>query len=457
MRSGGYSMRGRMLALLLGAVTVAWAAAAGFTYVDAQREIDSLLDAHLAQAARLVVAQAGRGAGEIDLDDRDGSRDDDHEDEPVRRYASVVAFQIWDRDGNLLLRSANAPEQRLSPVDSGFSDARLHGKHWRVYGARGERGRVLVQVAEDHATRDRIARGIALNSLLPLAITLPLVGLAVGWVVGRGTRPLRELGEELAERGPLDLAPVATRDVPREIEPLVDRLDGLFARIRESLAAERRFTSHAAHELRTPISAIRAQAEVARSTADPVVRDAALAHAIEACDRSARLMEQLLLLARVDEYDAAARQAVCDAADIARRVLAEAAPSAVAAGIVLGLDAAAPAPVRGDATLLEAALRNLVDNAVRYGVAGTEVRVGVDADPGGVFVVVEDDGPGVAEDDLARLGQRFQRGEGAAASGSGLGLSIVSSIAAVHGGSLELGRGERGRGFRATLRLPRPD
>ena len=448
MRSG-HSMRRRLLALLLGAVAAGWAVAAGLTYLDAQREIDTLLDAHLVQAARLVVAQAGREGEEADLDDLD-----DRDGSP---YAATVAFQVWRHDGRLLMRSANAPRTRLSAAGRGFSDSRLGDTHWRVYGVTAEDGELSVLVAEDHATRDRIARRMALNSLLPLAITLPLLGLAIGWVVGRGIRPLRRLGEELAARGPQDLAPVAVSGMPVEVAPLVDRLDQLLARIRESLAAERRFTSHAAHELRTPIAAIRAQAEVARASADPATREAALAHAIEACDRAARLMEQLLLLARLDEALPDSRRARIDLAEAARRVVAEAAPRALAAGMTLGVEGEVRAHVPGDEALIEAALRNLVDNAVRYGVPGTDVRVVLGREGDRVTAIVEDDGPGVTDADLGRLGQRFQRGESALAPGSGLGLSIVASVAATHRGAFTLERGRDGRGVRATLALPRVD
>ncbi len=448
MRSA-HSLRRRLLALLLGAVVAGWSVAAGLTYLDAQREIDTLLDAHLVQAARLVVAQAGREGEEADFDDLD-----DHDASP---YAATVAFQVWRHDGRLLMRSANAPRERLSGVGRGFSDSRLGGAHWRVYGVSADDGELLVQVAEDHATRDRIARRMALNSLLPLALTLPLLGLAIGWVVGRSIRPLRRLGEELAARGPQDLAPVAVPGMPVEVAPVVARLDQLLARIRESLAAERRFTSHAAHELRTPIAAIRAQAEVARSSADPATRDAALAHAIEACDRAARLMEQLLLLARLEEAPPESSRTRVDLAEVARRVVAEAAPRALAAGMTLGVEGADRAHVHGDEALLEAALRNLVDNAVRYGVPGTDVRVLLGCEGGRVTAIVEDDGPGVTEADLGRLGQRFQRGESAGAPGSGLGLSIVASIATTHRGTFALARGPGGRGVRATLTLSRVD
>ena len=438
-------MRRRLLGLLLLAVVAAWSAVAFLTYHDAQREIDALLDAHLEQAARLLVAQSGHDIDEIDLDEGEGES----------RYSTVVAFQVWRRGERLMLRSANAPAERLSRDETGFSDATLTGTHWRVFSAWDAEHEVLVQVAEDHSARDRIARRIALNALLPLVVALPLLGLVIWWVVGRGMRPLRRLGDELAQRGPHDLDGIVARDMPTEVAPLVERLDQLFGRIRDSLESERRFTSHAAHELRTPIAAIRAQAEVARSTADPALRTTALQHVIEACDRAGRLMDQLLLLARADEADVESSQARCDLLQVAERLLAELAPSAMREAITLALEARGPIAVTGDAALLEAVLRNLVDNAIRHGGPGTDVRVALTADAhGGVVVTVEDSGPGVVDADMERLGQRFHRAADARAGGSGLGLSIVARVVTLHHGTVRYTRGARGRGLRVEICLP---
>ena len=437
-------MRRRLLGLLLLAVVAAWSVVAFLTYHDAQREIDALLDAHLEQAARLLVAQSGHDIDEIDLDEGEGES----------RYSTVVAFQVWQRGERLVLRSTNAPAERLSRGEKGFSDATHAGTHWRVFSAWDGERELLVQVAEDHATRDRIARGIALNALLPLIVALPLLGLFIWWVVGRGMRPLHQLGEELARRGPQDLDRILARDMPAEVAPLVERLDQLFARIKDSLESERRFTSHAAHELRTPIAAIRAQAEVARATADPALRTTALRHVIEACDRAGRLMDQLLLLARADEADVESSRVRCDLRLVAERLLAELAPAAMRETITLALEAQAPMVVSGDAALLEAVLRNLVDNAIRHGGSGTDVSVALTADARGVVVAVEDSGPGVADTDMERLGQRFHRAADARAGGSGLGLSIVARIVALHHGTVRYTRGARGRGLRVEIHLP---
>lgn len=442
--AASHSMRGRLLALLLAVVALAWTAVAALTYADSRREIDALLDAHLEQAARLLIAQSGHELEEIDLEDA----------VPDSPYNHAVAFQVWEHGQRLALKSANAPPGRLSNADAGFSEVIAGPVHWRVYSGWDAAHEVLVQVAEDHASRDRIARRIAFNTLVPMLLVLPLLAIAIWWVVGRGVRPLRQLADELAVRGPQDLAPLAPRSMPSEVAGLAARLDGLFARIRESMESERRFTSHAAHELRTPIAAIRAQAEVADTTVDPAQRAAALDHVMEACDRAARLVEQLLLLARADEAEIESIARPCRLDAVAQGVLAELAPGALRQETTVSLEAEQPVTVTGEPALLEALLRNLVENAIRHGGAGGRITVSVFGEGDAAIVRVEDCGPGVPDADMERLGQRFYRGETARGVGSGLGLSIVARIVELHRGTLRFARAPSGTGFTVEARLP---
>lgn len=433
------SIRRRLVALLLAVLAGAWIAIGVATYVDSHREIDALLDAHLAQSARLVIAQAGQEFEDLEVE----------EIEDVAGFRRRVAFQVWEGGRKLVLRSAAAPQGRLSEVESGFSDAVLDGRRWRIFSGWDHEHEVLVQVGEDHSARERIARRIARNTLLPLLLALPLVGALVWWVVGRGLAPLRELGREVELRGPQDLRPLGLRDPPAEVAPVAATLDRLFERMRDSLDSERRFTSHAAHEMRTPMAAIRAQAEVARDAGDPQAREVALYRVIEGCDRAARLVEQLLTLARVDEATTGANLAACRLDEIVRRVLAEQAPWAMEQGATLDLEAVETV-VRGDPVLLEVLVRNLVDNAVRHGGPGV-VTVVVASTGRAAALVVEDSGMGLADVDVQRLGQRFYRAASARGSGSGLGLSIVARIVELHGAALRYGRGRGGTGMRVEV------
>ena len=433
------SIRRRLVLLLSLVLAAAWLGIGVATYADAHREVDSLLDAHLAQSARLVIAQAGEELDDLEVEDL----------EDVPGYRQRVALQVWEGGRRLVLRSAAAPSARLSTVESGFSDAEVNGRRWRIFSGWDEDHEVLVQVGEDHAARERIARRIARNSLLPLLLALPLVALLVWWVVGRGLEPLRTLGREVAMRGPRDLRSLGLTDPPAEVAPVASTIDRLLERIRESLDSERRFTSHAAHEMRTPMAAIRAQAEVAREAGDTKERALALQNVIEGCDRAARLVEQLLMLARVDEAGAGTDQSACRLDDVARRVLVEQAPWALGQGTALELDARETI-VRGDPLLLEVLLRNLVDNAVRHGGPGV-VNVAVGTGPRGARLVVEDAGPGLSDAELQRLGQRFYRAPSARGSGSGLGLSIVGRIAELHGATLRYSKNGGGAGVRVEV------
>ena len=439
-----YSLRRRLLTLLLASVVAAWAVTMLLTYQHAHHELDELLDAHLARSARLLLAQEGEDLEEIRL----GEPGD------PGPYGQEVVVQVWRDGGMLVLRSAGAPGARLSPVERGFSDAQVEGRHWRVYSGWDVEQRWLVQVAEDHALRDRLLAHYTLSGLPAILLGVPLLGVLVWLVVGAAVRPLALLGLEVSRRGPGDLQPLPDSGAPAEVRPLVERLNALFARIAESMQSERRFTSHAAHELRTPIAAIRAQAEVARDVPDPTVRTTALAHVIEGCDRAARLVDQMLLLARIDERSAPGALPTTRLDQVAARVIADLAPGALEQGVSLELATDEAVTIAADAMLLEVLLRNLIDNAVRHGGPPGPVSVQCQRGAHGVVLTVTDRGPGVDRSELEQLGRRFFRASGANGPGSGLGLSIVQRIAEHCGGTVLYRRGPDDRGLVVELQFP---
>ncbi|WP_127998444.1 ATP-binding protein [Piscinibacter defluvii] len=438
------SIQGRLLALVIGAVAAVWLVSAVLIWRDAEHELDELLDSHLAQAAALLVAQQ---AGELE--------DDDHEvDAPLlHRYASRVTFQVW-HEGRLAMRSANAPRAPLAQHLEGFATIDLDGAPWRVFAARGAERDVTVYVAERLGSRASILRGVLRGLLGPMLLALPLLALLSWWAVRRGLAPLRALGAAIAQREPQALQPLAAERAPAELAPLVAELNRLFERIGALLVAERRFTADAAHELRTPIAAIRAQAQVALGAAgDEATRSHALQATLAGCDRAAHLVEQLLTLSRL-EADGHAPSGRADLALIAREVLATLAPAALARGQQLELESPDHCPLPGSAPLLAALLRNLADNALRYSPDGARVQVQLEPVATGVHLRIEDSGPGLADAERARLGERFFRVLGSGASGSGLGWSIVRRIAEVHGATVTTARSERLGGLAVELRFP---
>jgi two-component system sensor histidine kinase QseC len=441
-----YSLQARLLVLVLGLAVLVWLVAAVLTWQDARKELDELLDGHLAQAAALLVVQQSHS-------DEEG---DDLEDAPsLHKYAPEVSFQVFHED-RLMSRSANAGTEPMTSAVSGFDTVRLSdGNAWRVFVARGAHSDVRVYVGERIDARRSILLAVLRSMLWPLVIGLPLFALALWWSIRRGLAPLRLLSREISQRPPQALEPVEQSGLPRELRPLVTSLNDLFARIGQMVASERRFTADAAHELRTPIAAIRAQAQVAiGATDDPSERLHALQLTLAGCDRAARLVEQLLMLARLE---AAAKEpdSIVDLTLLAQRVAADLAPAALAGGQTLELIATATCFVRGNDTLAGVLLRNLADNALRYSPTGAHVRLQIELDAENAVLRVEDSGPGMTAEQMGRLGERFYRVLGNDKPGSGLGYSIVQRIAAVFGARIEVGASLALGGLAVTVLWPR--
>src|SRR5512135_1736949 len=320
MRSHG-SLKQRLLALALATVVVVWIAATAFTYYDAREELGEILDAHLAQSASLLAVQVSHDLDEVET-----------EHAPLlHKYSRRVAFQVWENGRVLRLHSANAPDQPLTDRERGFSDSVIDGHRWRVFSTWDDSGKNLIHVAELTKDLDELARDIAANLLKPLLFSLPLLALLLWLAVARGLRPLVRL--------------------TGEVQQLIERLNKLFTRIDDSLQKERRFTADAAHELRTPVSAIKAQAQVARAASTAAERDHALDNAILGCDRAAHLIDQLLTLARIDTLGSEATEP-CQLRVIAAEVIASIAPTARSQNVRLELSAGHDVAVPGNPVLL---------------------------------------------------------------------------------------------------------
>jgi two-component system sensor histidine kinase QseC len=447
------SLQARLLGLLLLMVALVWLGAAVLTWRDASDEIGELLDGHLAQsAALLIVQQTYRDIGASD----DHGADDTHEREDapaLHKYAPKVAFQVF-HEGELTMRSSNTTSAPMSKVVRGFSTVRLpDSSQWRVYGAAGNEGDVQVFVGELVKSRESILWAVLLAMLMPLMYALPLLAV-VGWLAVRnGLAPLRQLGQAVARRQPQALDPVVLKNVPAEIDPVVKSLNALFERIQTMMASERRFTSDAAHELRTPIAAIRTQAQVALGAGDDTAqRQHALLFTLAGCDRASHLVEQLLTLSRLESSSSAPPSGLVDLAGVTRRVAGELAMTALGRGQELGLEAPEHAYIQADDILSGVLVRNLLDNALRYSPEGARVGISVKSEADQVTLQVEDSGAGLSEADMARLGERFYRVLGTGQTGSGLGWSIVRRIAHVYQASVEVTRSEKFGGLCITIR-----
>lgn len=450
MTRAAYSLQGRLALLVLSLLIAVWVITAAIVWFDARHEVEEILDSHLAQAATLLLSQQNRIENDQPIDAP-----------ALHRYAYKTAIQVF-RDNQMVLRSANAPIEPL--VDrghsraTGFETVRIHSLEWRVFAAHDPAAKLQVYVGEEGKSRNAILWAVLRSTLWPLVAALPLLVLAVWWAMRSGLSPMRRLGRSLVERRPDALDLVQVDDAPSEMVPMIDALNALFQRIEGLLESERRFTADAAHELRTPIAAIRAHAQVAMNEEDDGLRFHALQSTLDGCDRATRLVEQLLTLSRL-EADAMPEEAAVDLCATARRVLADIAPRAIAKHQCLELDDSAPCIVSGDETLLAVLIRNLVDNAVRYSPPSARIQVRVMCDSSGTRFSVEDSGPGLGEEDMARLGERFFRALGSLESGSGLGLSIAHRIAAAHQMTIDIGRSQLLGGLavhvRGSPRVPR--
>lgn len=437
------SVKRRLLLGLLAATLLAWLATLLLSYLDTRHELDEMLDAHLAQSAALVIAQAGHEVEEIDTE---------HAPQ-LHRYGRKVAFQIWEQGSRLRLHSVSAPNVRLSPRDDGFSDMVVDGKKWRVFSAWDEERRYLVQVGERREVRDELAENIAEHLLRPLLVTLPVLGLLIWFGVARGLRPLTALSHQVAERHPDNLAPLEADAAPAEVAPLVEGLNRLFARVRISLDNERRFTADAAHELRTPLAAIKTQAQVARAATTDEERSHALDNVLAGCDRTAHLVEQLLTLARL-EPEQLSRRDRHDLRAIAIATVSELAPAAIDKDIDIHLTEGAPVKASCEPALIRILMRNLIDNAIRYSPSGSAVRVTVAKTAAGAEFSVTDQGPGIPVEEKEQVWERFYRALGTGETGSGLGLSIVKRIADIHGARVTMAEGDAGKGLRVKVAFP---
>lgn len=440
MTQARHSLQRRLLATVMTVIVLAAAVLAGTAWRSALRQADEMFDYHLQQMAHALRGGLPLAPPTLEADGSD-----------------EYLVQIWGRDGVQLFRSVPTPLPPRAVL--GFSDARLDGVHYRVYSV--QTPYQTIQIAQNRDARQARARALALRATLPMALMAPPLMLLAWWGIRRSLAPLARTRAEVAVRAADDLSPLQAAGLPDEVLPLVDEINALFGRLDQAFAAQRAFVANAAHELRSPLAALKLQAQAVERAADDAARATALARLQQGIDRAIRLMQQLLLLARQEAavQDSAPLPPLA-LAPLARQAVADALPQAQARGIDLGLDiegrgegdeAALPA-VRGDADALAILLRNLLDNAIKYSPEGGRIDVVLAPQQ----LAVHDNGPGIAPAERARVFERFYRSPDAAAGGSGLGLTIAHAIAERHGATLALDSSTRLGGLAATLRFP-PD
>ncbi|HTT04809.1 MAG TPA: ATP-binding protein [Steroidobacteraceae bacterium] len=464
------SIRTRLLLALLGLVAVISLLAGVLTYRRVLAETSALFDYQLRQMALSLENQVPL-APRLEL--------------PPTGTDFVV--EIWDLFGRVEYLSRPG----LPTIDRpyvGYANVTLQRQRWRVYGLQSFDG--VIQVAQPLRVRAALARAAALRVVIPLLVLLPLLAAAMAWVVGESLAPLRRVAAEVQRRDVHSLAPVAAVHLPEEIAPLVDQLNRLLGRVDAALATQRAFIADAAHELRSPLTAVRLQLQLLDRAPDAAARAQARAELGAAVERAIHLVAQLLALARNEPRDVPSEaRAAVSLREVAAEALAEMHSLAVARRIELSLEAApsasapsastpsAAVPVAGavhpagetvlaDREALRILVRNLVDNAVRYTPAGGRVQVSIGSGSGsggsgaghaasagraaGPWLEVIDTGPGIPPAERARAFDRFHRRASTAEGGCGLGLAIVKAVADRHGASVTLGDAPAG-GLRVTV------
>lgn len=435
-----FSLRRRLLGLLLGGVAAGWLLMMIFSALDAHHEVDELFDAQLAQSAQTLLALASH------------EKDDNIEDlgDVAHKYQRRLRFQIRHADGSLLMRSNNAPESPLTAAE-GFSETENDDGHWRHFSLWNRERSLQVQVSEDHHIRDELIVQIAWRLLLPALFGLPLIGLWVWIATRRGMAALDGIARQIACRDPQQLQALIPASAPEEIRSMLEALNGLLARVEQTLDAERRFTADAAHELRTPLAALQAQLQVALRARDDGERDRSLTQLQRGLIRAAHLVDQMLQLARLDPESALPTTLAVDLKKLAETVCADLGPLILAKNLDFDLSAQPGCVVTGQSEWLGVLLRNLLDNAIRYTPERETVRVIIDRTGTICRMTVSDSGPGIPETERERVLQRFHRLHQGSEPGSGLGLAIAARIAELHNARLHLEDGSDGRGLRVTV------
>ncbi len=481
----------RLLLGLITAVVILWGVVILFVYRAAQSEVEEVYDAALAQEARVLATLLIHEADEeverrevlqrlvSELGERalwrsplltqlvikygketGPDKQDDYltllssETSPGHKYESKIAFLVSYDDGRPMLRSPNAPSFHLD--NEGFDNLGDGEEGWRVFGLSIQDPTLRVHVGERMAVRQETVKAILINSLWPMFLSLPILGLIIWATIGKGLRPLEQVAETVEQRAPGSLQPIPTDNVPGEVIPIVDSLNRLFLRVQKAMENERRFTANAAHELRTPLAALKTQAQVKQLDDNNEENASFLNNIVNGVDRTTHMLEQLLTLARADTMQ---REIILsqqlDLRAVVADVLAMIGGRALDKQIELSLDSPdMPLNIQGDEATLSILVRNLVDNGIRYTPTGGVVRVQLLLESDTICLLVEDSGPGVPEAEREDLFQRFQRGEGVEAQGSGLGLSIVKQIADLHGADVILTDVASGQGLRVVVSFP---
>lgn len=454
------SLFGEILDWMLAPLLFVWPLSIAFTHYFANNvanfPYDQSLREHVSAIARQVRLVEGRPVLSLPASARAMLRADETDN---------VYFHVLTADGKLLAGDKELPAMGVEPGDEPIPgeiymrDGDFKGQDLRIaytWLAEADLPRarwVLIEVGETTEKRSQLANKIVASVILPQFIIIPLAVMLVWFGLSRGLRPLNRLRHTIETREPDDLSPIATRRVPEELEPLVEAFNEMLERMKRSVEAQQRFVADAAHQMRTPLTGLKTQAQFAMRETDPEALRHALRQIVTGVDRAGRLINQLLTLARTEGGEPAQqRHEPLDLSLLIREVVEDWVMPAIEKGIDLGYETTGTAMILGNAFLIRELAKNLIDNALRYTPSGGHVTCRVIDNGVTVLFEVEDDGIGISEEQSELVFERFYRVDDAATEGSGLGLAIVQEIAMQHDSRASLRPNPRGHG--AVARVP---
>lgn len=442
------SLRGRLFLILVAATGFIWLCATAWIFLQTRSEVEHVLDTRLQEAARMVSSLAING----DVVPS-GTPEFSSALMPDAGYERQLSCQIWSLDGRLVARSSGAPDGSLGNQRDGFSDQQVGGEPWRVYAVSDLKKGIRVLVGDRLGLRERLVSDLIRGLLWPTLIIVPLLGLLIWTSLGRGLRPLQLIAAELKGRSLDDMKPINAMHTPPELLPLANSLNSLFARVEAARQHEREITAFAAHELRTPLAGLKTQAQVAIATNDPAAREIALRHIVISVDRTSRLVRQLLAMARLDAQSGVELKDTVNLGKLLHEIAGPDSTAACSISLVLNPSLYDISLVT-NRDLLTIALRNLHENALHHMPNDGAVKWSASISNAFATITVEDEGPGIPENELPLVTNRFFRGRHKSPSGSGLGLAIVQLALEKIGATLTLDNRRDRAGLRATLSFP---
>jgi two-component system sensor histidine kinase QseC len=445
------SIRHFLLFSLLISITLASSITAVGNYIIDKQVTQNYLDAQLLKICSFI--EILHDAAKVDT----GIREEISRmfDRSHSFTVNTLFFQVWSNDGKLQLDSSNSSSESLVNAQDGFSDREIQKHNWRVYAHRDETTGAKIIVAELYDIRNKLADDITGSNARILLVTYPLFGILVWVIIGLALRSITRVTNEISNRASTYLEPVDANNIPIEIKPLVIELNQLFIRLKLAFERNKRFAADAAHELRTPLAALKTQAQVALKADKQEDRSKALIKVLQGVDRSSHMVAQLLTLSRLGQEEGLSDIRPVDLHKLASEVLAYLVPVALEKNIEIELAPPPHSPLLfGNEIILSVLIRNIVDNAIRYTPRGGEVKVRIFNDVQKIILRVTDSGPGIPLELRERVFERFFRILGTTASGSGLGLAIVHQITELHHGQISLGVPQNGIGLQFDVVFP---